>query len=73
MRMLFTGLPLKLHEVGCCSPYVAVSAVKVFWRWQAFPCRECLEGFLHGTITSENRSLWGKGMDEHQDDDDVEN
>lgn len=48
---------------------MAVSAVKVFWRWQAFPCRECFWGFLRGLITSEKRSLWGKGMDEHQDDD----
>lgn len=45
--------------------------MKVFWRWQEllFLCREYVGRFLHGMIASENRSLWGKGMDKHHDDD----
>lgn len=50
---------------------MAVNAVKVFQRWQALllHCREYVGRFLRGMTASENRPLWGKGMDKHDDDD----
>lgn len=69
MRMLFTGLPLKVQGGGrCWCLYVAVNAVNIFWRWQAllFPAREYVENFLHAIIVSESRSLWGKGLGKFQ-------
>lgn len=69
MRMLFTGLPLKVQGEGrCCSLYVAFNTVNVFWRWQAllFPFREYVESFSHAVFVSENGSLWGKDLDKCQ-------
>lgn len=53
MRILFTGLPLKIQGGDrCCCLYVVVNTVNVLWRWQAlipfqgickefFACSDC--------------------------------
>lgn len=49
MRMLFTGVPLKVQGGDrCCCLYVAVNTVNVFWRWQVLllPFREYVENFF---------------------------
>lgn len=63
MRILFTGLPLKIQggDRYYCL-YVVVNTVNVFWRWQALllPFREYVKIFLCTVIVSENRSFLEK-------------